>query len=111
MNAKDYKKNIDHLDSMGIFVHGQAWDDKPYSAEVECYTDAGEDMCFCLEELSAEGMMEYVDSFDINEQVVLWWPNGRKAEGMGVPFNNIVEHYQDYEKFLERLSKAAEGMV
>jgi hypothetical protein len=44
---------------------------------------------------------ESIDNFDINEEVFKWWPDGRK--GNGVPFDNIKEHYEDYEAWLQWL--------
>ena len=46
--------------------------------------------------------------FDISYEVVAWWPDGIKEPG--VPFDNIKEHYNDYEKFLNIMRKIAEGM-
>lgn len=108
---KQFDENKDALERAGLTVNGPVWDEHPFSAEIECYTPAGEDMFILLEQLDREHMDEYIEDFDINEQVCGWWPGGHKAEGMGVPFDNIKEHYEDYEAWLERLNKIADTLV
>jgi len=76
--------------------------------EYECYTDAGEDMIINLDVCDKEHLQEYIDGFDINEKVALWWPNGEKGDG--VPFDNMKEQYEDYEAYLERLQEVCDGM-
>lgn len=79
--------------------------------EFECYTDAGGDMIFTLEEVTKECLKQYIDGFDINEEVMIWWSEGADyAHGKGVPFDNIREHYEDYESFLKRLQKICNKM-
>lgn len=112
-NGKDngwLDENIAYLEDHDISFLGLAWDEKPYSGELECYTDAGEDMIVNLEVIDKEHLQEYIDGFDINETVSLWWPNGRKIEGKGVPFDNITEHYKDYEDYLKWLQGVCDGM-
>lgn len=111
ITREQFEKNLSYLQLTDVKFCGQAWDDKEFSAELECYTPAGEDMIVCLEELSRECLMDFISNFDINERVVMWWPNGRKVEGKGVPFDNIKEHYEDYEAWLENLSEIADGLV
>lgn len=108
MTKETFDKNARILEDNGLVISGKGWEDLPFSAELEGYTDAGEDMVFALEELSAAELEEYIAGFDINYEVSLHWPNGRKAKG--VPFDNIKEHYEDYEKWLEYLSTIAELM-
>ncbi len=76
--------------------------------ELECYTDAGEDMIITLDKVRKKNLQEYIDNFDINEEVLLWWQDGRP--GKGVPFANVKEHYEDYEAYLEKLQKACDKM-
>ncbi len=76
--------------------------------ELECYTDAGEDMIISLDKVRKKNLQEYIDNFDINAQVLLWWPNGQR--GKGVPFNNVKEHYEDYEAYLCNLQRACNTM-
>ena len=85
----------------GITWNCVACDDKPHSVELECYTDAGEDMIIDLEEISADALEEYVNNFDINYNVSIWWVDGEK--GRGVPFENQAEQVEDYKKYLARL--------
>lgn len=84
------------------------WENFQNSVELECYTDAGEDMLIDLEEPTKEKLQEYIDSFDINGNVILWWPGGEP--GKGVPFSNIREHYEDYEDYLEWLQNVCDKM-
>lgn len=95
---KKMQKLLDLWEENDIFWNGPAWEDEPHSVELECCTGAGEDMGFNLHHISADDLEEYVNGFDINENVSLWWPNGQK--GSGVPFENQAEHVQDYEMYL-----------
>lgn len=111
MTQEIFNKNKEYLESNDVRVIEQGlWDNKPFSAELECYTPAGEDMIIDLEELSRDALQEYIDSFDINENVSMWWPNGHKVEDKGIPFDNIKEHYEDYEEWLDDLERISEGM-
>ena len=95
---KKMQKLLDLWEENDIHWNGPAWEEKPHSVELECYTGAGEDMFINLEEISTEELEEYVNGFDINENVALWWPDGQK--GRGVPFDNQAEQVQDYEDYL-----------
>lgn len=80
------------------------WEDHPRSVELETYTDGGEDMIISLEEPTRESLQEYINNFDINETVMLWWREGEDtARANGVPFDNIADHYGDYSDYLETL--------
>ncbi len=61
-----------------------------------------------LEEPTKEKLQEYIDNFDINENVSMWWQNGEP--GRGVPFDNMKEHYEDYEAYLKRLQGICDKM-
>lgn len=104
--------NLLYLDENDItLVSTEVWDEEPRSVELETYTDAGEDMIIDLEEPTKQCLLRYVDDFDINEKVMLWWENGAEhAHSKGVPFDNIKDHYTDYEDFLKWLEKVANGM-
>lgn len=109
MNDK-FKKNLEILEENDIRVCGKGpvWEDKPNSVELETYTDAGEDMIITLDEPSKKELTKYCEKFDINETVVLWWKNGENAaREKGVPFNNIKDHYNDYETFINKLREIA----
>lgn len=96
---KDYI-NLLYLEDFDITSNGDG--------ELECYTDAGEDMIISLDKVRKKNLQDYIDNFDINEEVLSWWQNGQP--GNGVPFNNLKEHYEDYEAYLERLQKACDKM-
>lgn len=84
------------------------WENHPRSVELECYTDAGGDMIIIIEEPTQDKFQEYIDNFDIDEEVCLYWKNG--ANGNGVPFNNIREHYNDLEDWLKWLQSICNKM-
>lgn len=94
--------NESHFEDNDIICNGDG--------EYELYTDAGEDMIISLDACYKDNLQDYIDNFDINENVALWWPNGCKIEGKGVPFDNMKEQYEDYEAYLERLQKVCDGM-
>lgn len=80
------------------------WNEHPASVELETYTDGGEDMIIYLEEPTRKSLQEYINNFDINETVMLWWRGGEaEARAKGVPFDNIADHYGDYSDYLETL--------
>ena len=80
--------------------------------EIETYTDAGGNMVDFFHESDCNEMKrlmtEYYDEYDINREVVMWWPDGQK--GTGVPFNNILEHFADLKDWRERMMKIIENM-
>ena len=100
---KDYINEL-YLEDFDITSHGYG--------ELECYTDAGEDMIISLDKVRKKNLQEYIDNFDINENVLIWWRDlsdeQRKEEK--VPFDNVKEHYEDYEAYLEMLQKACDKM-
>ena len=100
MNKKEYKKNVEYLQENGCNYLGFAWDDKETSAEIESFTNAGGDMIIVLEHLCKSHLQQYIDDFDINEEVVMWWRDGKRDD---VPFSNIKEHYEDLEAWLIKL--------
>lgn len=109
MDYRDYF-NLSYLDENSIYKSNSepVWKEHPRSVLLECYTDGGGDMLINLEKPTKEKLQEWIDNFDIDEEVSLWWPNGQK--GRGVPFDNMKEHYEDYEEFLRRLQKICDGM-
>jgi len=110
MNQEQIKHNIEILEENDIHVCNSTpvWDDMPNSVELRTSTDAGEDMIICLDEPSKKSLEEYIDNFDIDEQVMLWWRDGEDAaHAVGVPFDNIREHYEDYEECLKKLRRIA----
>lgn len=69
--------------------------------ELELYTDAGGDMTISLDHLMIDQLEEYINNFDINEEISLWWHNGEP--GNGVPFDNMKEHYEDLEAWVTQV--------
>lgn len=72
--------------------------------ELEAYSDGGEDMIVTLEvdEDWKEDFRKYVENFDANECVMMWWQQGEDyAHKKGVPFNTVAEHYEDYKSWIE----------
>lgn len=83
----------------------------PSEGEFETYTDAGEDMIISLEEVTKDCLQQYINDFDINENVIMWWQYGEEtAKTRNVPFDNIKEHYEDYEAYLKNLQKVCNKM-
>ena len=99
-----FEKNKNILEENGVQVRQ---DRKGGEVELECYTPAGEDMIITLDELTAQCLCDYIKSFDINENVLMWWQHGKSSD---VPFDNIKEHYEDYEEWLDGLMDIADEM-
>ena len=111
----DYKDyiNLLILDENSITKENSepVWKEHTRSVELETYTDGGEDMIICLEEPTRERLQEYIDGFDINEEVMLWWRDGEDAAHKnGVPFDNIRDHYDDYKNYLKYIQKVCKAM-
>lgn len=100
---KDYINEL-YLEDFDITSNGDG--------ELECYTDAGEDMIIPLDKVRKKNLQEYIDNFDINENVLIWWRDlsDEQRKEKKVPFDNVKEHYEDYEAFLEKLQKACDKM-
>ena len=110
MTRKEFNANKKYLleDCKNIFFNGGSLKE---TTELETYTDAGEDMIIYLEVLDKEHLQEYIDNFDINDEVLVWWQHGKEyAHSKGVPFDNIKEHYEDYEAWLEWLKGICNNM-
>lgn len=108
MPYKDFI-NIYYLEDNDMTLqNSRPWESKERSVEFECYTDAGEDMFIDLEEPTKEKLQEYINNFDIDYNVSIWWENGKP--GRGVPFNNRKEHYEDYEDYLKWLQGICDKM-
>jgi hypothetical protein len=108
MPYKDFI-NIYYLEDNDLQLqNSRPWEPKERSVEFECYTDGGEDMFIDLEEPTKEKLQEYINNFDIDYNVSIWWPNGQ--HGRGVPFTNMKEQYEDYEAYLEWLQGICDKM-
>ncbi len=87
------------FEAFGFKVYAELEDAE--QIELESHTPAGGDMIATIDvtEDWKEAYREYVENFDSNEEVALWWHNGQK--GRGVPFDNMKEHYDDLEDWLD----------
>ena len=72
------------------------------NGDLECYTDAGGDMIIPLDRVRKKDLQQYLDDFDINEEIILWWAEttSMKRKEKGLPFDNIKQHYEDLEKWM-----------
>lgn len=103
-----FKRNLKILEENNVCACNTepVWEDYPDSVELESYTEAGGDMLICLIEPTRDCLQEYIDDFDIDNEVMIWWQDGRDAaHAKGVPFTNIREHYEDLEDWLHRLQE------
>ena len=99
---KKKRQLLDKWEELGLkWTSGPCWGNKPHSVELEGYSDAGENMIVNLEDISNDALQEYIDNFDIDYNVAMWWPNGKPASG--VPFDNQGEHVDDYEQWLAQM--------
>jgi hypothetical protein len=96
MTKKEIKANIKVLEKNGIALISN--DGESY--EFEAFTPAGGDMVIILDEPSKEKLQDYVDNFDINEEVLMWWRDG---SGAGLPFANVRDHYNDLEEYIDHI--------
>ncbi len=81
--------------------------ENPSGIEIESYTDAGGDQIVTIDVRTdwKRDFIRYVEDYDMDEEVILWWPNGKP--GRGVPFANIREHYEDLEDWLNWMKDIA----
>ena len=108
-NALPKKKQelLDKWEELGLeWIGGPCWSEKCHSVELECYTDAGENMIISLDDVSNDALQEYIENFDIDYNVSMWWPDGKP--GRGVPFDNQGEQVDDYEQWLAWLKDVIE---
>lgn len=105
MTTKEFKANIKYLEDNGVSVsNNPTWESFPHSRELYFNTPSGGDFSICVEELSREKVLDNLDSFDINEETVLWWGEGNH------PFSNVKQLYEDIEQWVENFTKIAENM-
>lgn len=108
MTQKEFDENKAYLDGVNLTFLANAWDNEPFSAELESYTDSGGDMIVNLEVLDKEHLQDYIDNFDINDEVILWWRDD--TQGTRLPFSNIKQHYEDLEEWLDELQEICDDM-
>lgn len=98
------KKRIEYLDECSVWCER----DESGCWELEMYTPADCNMYWYLKELTPECLQEYIDNFDINEEVIFWWQGGTR--GTEVPYANIRDHYNDVEEWLNELQNICNDM-
>lgn len=108
LSMQEFNENKGYIEQHMKVTSEKLWDYNPLSVELESYTDAGGDEIINLETLSKECFEKWLDEFDIDHEVCIWWPDG--LPGRGVPFNNMREHYEDLEKWLGEMRLICEGM-
>lgn len=103
------QKIIDYLDENSVSCE---WDGDRW--ELNNYTSAGGDMNWTLDTLTSECLQDYIDNFDINDEVLLWWQPGNpwnhEEPGSRTPFDNVKQHYEDLEDWLDNLQEICDGM-
>lgn len=105
MNKKEFNVNIAYLEANYIEVNDEPlWKDKPYSRELYFETPSGGDFSISVEEVTREKVLDYLDDFDVDEVVMLWWENGRH------PFGSIKALYEDIEQWLQDFKQIAYNM-
>ena len=105
MKKKELKANESYLADNDVFViDGSVWEDRPYSRECCFRTPSGGDFSVIVDELTNAAVLEYLQNYDINDAVQMWW------DGSGVPFDNIRDLYNDIEEWKNNFTKIAEGM-
>ena len=66
MTWNEFNANKKYLleDCNNIFWNGQAWDEEPFSVELESYTKAGGDIILTIEVCDKKHLQEYIDDFN-----------------------------------------------
>ena len=98
------------FDAFGFKINGDI--EEAGEIELESYTDGGGNMIITIDVSDdwKKEFKDYVEDFDIDNEVCIWWPDGQP--GRGVPFNNIRELYDDIEgwvKWLKDIIRVMEG--
>ena len=108
--AVEADKWDDFFDAFGFKIYGDI--KEAGEIELESYTDGGGDMIITIDVSDdwKQAFKDYVEEFDIDNEVSIWWPDGQP--GTGVPFNNIRELYDDIDdwvKWLKDIIRIMEG--
>lgn len=103
MTEKELQANIERLEELDVVVTKCS-----DGYELESYSCGGGDMFIHVDEPSKEEMLDYLDNFDINNEVLGWWEHG--VPGPGVPFDNVRDHYNDVEEWVIRMKDIAEEL-
>ena len=99
--AVEADKWDDFFDAFGFKIYGDI--KEAGEIELESYTDGGGDMIITIDVSDdwKQAFKDYVEEFDIDNEVSIWWPDGQP--GKGVPFNNIRELYDDIDDWVKWL--------
>ena len=76
--------------------------------KLESYTDGGGDQIVCLDNLTRDELVEYLEDYDVNEETDIWFQNGKP--GPGVPFNNYKDLWDDIENWRQWMLGIAKRM-
>lgn len=107
MNKKQFKANEKYLSDIGVVISDEpTWKNEPYSRDLFLSSNAGGDLCICVEELTRERVLERLSDFDVNEETILWWG----TDGSRVPFETIKDLYEDIEQWRDDFIEIAENM-
>lgn len=105
MTKKEFKANLAYLENSGVVISDEAvWDYAPNSRELYFSTASGGDFSICVEEVTRDEVLAYLDGYDINGECLLWWDSGR------TPFNDIKALYEDIEQWVEDFKAIAYNM-
>ena len=106
MKKKEFNENVKFLENHDVKIsEGVLWEDYPYSKELYHFSPAGGDLYLCVEELTKENVLNALNNYDINEEVMLWSNNLDRT-----PFNNIKELYEDIENWVKEMKEIANNM-
>jgi hypothetical protein len=93
---------VDFFEEEGFIVH-QFDQDNQKNADIEKWTDGGVDMIITLMPFSKESFIEYVDSFDVDDEIELH----RQAKDYKANFtiSQSLKDFSDFHKGLKKVAK------
>jgi hypothetical protein len=80
--------------------------DKKQNAEIEKWTDGGVDMVIYLQPFTAEGFIQYVKDFNIDEEIEMHRQDKRYRDDF-----TISESLTDFTNFHNHLKEVAEKLI
>ena len=98
------QSNKEFLENMCIYcqrLYDGGW-------ELKSYTDGNGEQIIHIDSLSKYELINYLKSFDVNDETLLWWSDGKP--GPGVPFDNIRDLYDDIDKWRKWMLGVANQM-
>jgi len=108
LTMQEFNENKAYIEEHMNLTSEKLWDDKPLSVELESWTEKEGDMIISLDTLSKSSLKEWLDTFDIENEVEIWWPNG--LPGRGVPYKNKTQHRRDLRKWLGEMKRICRKM-